>query len=164
VLARSPSHRIIDSIYCATLCQKPASVPGPGRPRGAKRLGYKYEKDFAEALQAKYPAGCLFGQWFQFNDRNGKGYCQTDLILKTSKVNIIFECKLTDVDTGRSQLSHLYFPVVEKALGLPVLGIVVTRHLSKETQVELVVDSLKAAVLLAKTCIPTLHWREHTPL
>lgn len=148
----------------ATPCGKPASVPGPGRPRGAKRLGYKYEADFAKALAEKYPAAVLFGQWFQFNDRNGKGYCQTDIILKTTKINIIFECKLTDVDTGRSQLSHLYFPVVEKALGKPVLGIVVTRHLSKETLMHLVVDTLKDAVLSAQTCIPTLHWRERAPL
>lgn len=167
MLARTPSHRIVDSIFAATPCKKPDCIPTqhPTRTRGARRLGHKYEEAFAKALEAKFPSCVLSGQWFQFNDRNGKGHCQTDVILRAARTNIIFECKLTDVDAARSQLSHLYFPVVERALGKPVLGIVVTRHLSKETQTALVVDNLHDAVLLAKAGkLPTLHWRERAPL
>ena len=159
------SHRIVDGLFLATPCRKPASVPAvPKGIRGAKRYGYKYEGAFAAAMEQKFPSACMAGQWFQFNDRNGSGYCQPDLILRTAKLNIIFECKLTDVATARSQLSHLYFPVVKSALGKPVVGIVVTRHLTKETMLELVVDTLAQAVARAKEIIPTLHWRERTPL
>ena len=158
-------HRIIDGLFLATPCKKPACVPAMAKGlRGAKRYGHKYETAFAQAMAQKFPSACMAGQWFQFNDRNGKGFCQPDLILRTQKINIIFECKLTDVDTARSQLSHLYFPVVESALGKPVAGIVVTRHLTKETMMELVVDTLRDAVAKANFTIPTLHWRERTPL
>lgn len=156
-------HRVIAGLVLAKPCERPRNLP-IARLRGTKRLGLKYEKDFAKALKAKYPAQCLVGQWFHFVDANGPGYCQTDLLLRLPAETIIFECKLTDTDKGRSQLERLYFPVVRQAFARPVRGVVVTRHLSKETLLERVTDQLAFALACRPDVIPTLHWRERNPL
>lgn len=156
-------HRVISGLLSAALCTRPGNLP-VARLRGTKRMGMKYERDFSAALKRKYGGAVLSGQWFHFVDRNGSGYCQADVIVKGTAEVLIFECKLTDCEKGRSQLSKLYCPVVERAFGLPAHGIVVTRHLSKETEMERVTDLLQNAVIASREAIPTLHWRERNPL
>lgn len=77
---------------------------------------------------------------------------------------IIFECKLTETDWGRLQLTQLYFPVVARALNRKVRGVVVTRHLTKETNIASITDDIGIAIASAGFNIPTLHWREANPL
>lgn len=156
-------HRVIAGLLSAAPCDRPGNLP-VARLRGTKRMGMKYERDFAKALKAKYPSALLVGQWFCFLDDNGNGYCQSDIILKLPSEVIIFECKLTDCEKGRSQLSRLYRPVVERCWGLPTRCMVVTRHLSGETKLELVTDQLAQALAFNREAIPTLHWRERNPL
>jgi hypothetical protein len=157
-------HRVIDGLQGAWLTGKPANIPN-SRPRGTKKLGHQYESNFGKALgEVFHPSIVISGQWFRFCDVNGFGYCQTDWIVKLSHEILIFECKLTDTEKGRSQITRLYRPVVEKCFGLPSRGIVVTRHLTKETKLELVSDTLKTALSLNSNSIATLHWRERSPL
>lgn len=156
-------HRVISGLSFAAPCARPAGIP-VGRPRGTKRLGIKYEKDFANALGARFPGAVTPGQWFHFVDINGSGYCQTDILLRLRGEIFLFECKLTDTERARSQLSRLYIPVVERCFALPARGITVTRHLSGETQPASVVDQLEVALKMAWEGIPTLHWRERNPL
>ena len=157
-------HRVISGLVFAAVCEKPPSIPLATRVRGAKRLGHKYERDFAKALKARYPQSCLAGQWFRFIDRNGQGFCQTDLLLKRPGEIIIFECKLTDTEKGRSQISRLYAPVVSHVFGLPVRGVVVARHLTRESELALITDQLPIALSSSLPIVPTLHWRERNPL
>lgn len=156
-------HRVIDGLLTASPCARPNNIP-IARLRGTKRLGQKYERDFSKAIQSRYPKAILPGQWFRFIDRNGHGYCQCDIVLKLPTESIIFECKLTDTEKGRSQLSRLYFPVVAAAFKLPVRGVVVTRHLTRETEIALVTDDFDTAIRSPRDIIPTLHWRERTPI
>lgn len=156
-------HRVVAGILSAEPCPRPNAIP-QARLRGTKRLGMKYEKDFANALALRFPRATIAAQWFRFVDANGSGYCQPDVILQLPGQCIIFECKLTDTEKGRSQLGRLYIPVVERCYRLPARGIVVTRHLSKETEVALVTDELPMAMGSPKEVIPTLHWRERNPL
>ena len=156
-------HRVISGLVYATPCKKPDNIP-TARLRGVKRLGQKYESAFAKALHALYPNVCLSSQWFRFIDRNGHGFCQTDLLLKLPSEVVIFECKLTDTEKGRSQITRLYLPVVSKVFCLPVRGVVVTRHLTRESEIALVTDQLATAISSPRTVVPTLHWRERTPL
>ena len=160
---REMGHRVIAGLRYAMPCEKPSCIP-QSRPRGAKRLGAKYEKDFAKALQQHYGNAVVFGQWFHFNDCNGGGYCQTDLLVRLPGECLIFECKLTDTPRARSQLTKLYFPVVGCCWGLPTRGIVVTRHLTAESNLAVVVDQLAGALAGPPGEIRTLHWRERTPL
>jgi len=110
------------------------------------------------------PGSVLHGQWFYFIDADGPGYCQPDHIVILPDEVVVFECKLTECEQGRSQLRRLYFPVVERCFGLPTRGIVVTRHLTKETELALVTDDLSIALQFKENAIATLHWRERTPL
>jgi hypothetical protein len=127
-------------------------------------LGLKYEKDFGDVIAKLAPGRVLHGQWFHFVDANGPGYCQPDHIVVLPDEVVIFECKLTECEQGRSQLRELYFPVVERWAYRPARGIVVTRHLTKETELDLVTDDLGLALQLRAGVIATLHWRERTPL
>lgn len=156
-------HRVIAGLLAASPCARPTNMP-ISRPRGIKRQGITFEKSFAKALQARWPKNTLAGQWFFFQDVNGRGHCQTDVLLVFSDEVVIFECKLTDTEKGRSQLSRLYSPVIEKAFGKPAKCIVVTRHLTRETEIKNVTDQLAVAVAYPAQIIPTLHWMERNPL
>lgn len=157
-------HRVVENLRSAWLCEKPPSIP-TSRPRGVKRTGINYEKNFGKALSGVFPHDRMMaGQWFHFSDANGFGYCQTDWLVICPLEVLIFECKLTDTEKGRSQINRLYRPVVEAVFKLPVRGIVVTRHLTKETELALVCDQMKMARAFNPGVVPTLHWRERAPL
>ena len=169
-MARNPGydaemgHRVVDGLRGAWTCNKPAVIP-ISRPRGAKRLGKNYEINFGKALRAEFPKDqVLEGQWFHYIDANGFGYCQTDFVVVMPFQILIFECKLTDTEKGRSQINRLYRPVVEWVYKLPAQGIVVTRHLTKESELALVCDKLAFARKFNFGVVPTLHWRERAPL
>lgn len=169
-MARNPGydpimgHRVVEDLRAAWLCDKPAVIPA-SRPHGTKKLGQTYEKNFGKALALAFKFDkVLSGQWFHFSDANGFGYCQTDWLVICPLEVLIFECKLTDTEKGRSQINRLYRPVVEQVFKLPVRGIVVTRHLTKETELALVCDQMKVAREFNPGVVPTLHWRERAPL
>ena len=96
----------------------------------------------------------------EFHDANGFGHCQTDLMLEGERAVLVMEAKLSWVTEGHSQLELLYRPVVEAAMGKPMLGIVVTKHLRPEMPRGLrVVSTLAQAVDIAKTGRSVvLHW------
>lgn len=161
-------HRVASILQIARPCERPAVLP-KARLRGVKRQGLLYEDKFGKALAKQAVSTvwqCKLGTWFQFADENGSGYCQTDALIENSGHVVIFECKLTDTEKGRSQLSRLYIPVLTKATGKQVFGVVVTRHLTRESKPEHVRHSLRNAIEYAMDCnvIPTLHWRERNPL
>jgi len=155
---RRPSHRIIEGLREATPCPRPAHIPH-SRPRGVKAVGLRYERAVAKAIP-----GAIHNQWFSFVDKNGHGHCCPDIILDLGRGIVVLECKLTDVDEARSQLEWLYKPVLARAYNKPVRGIVVTRHLTRLTNVTNVVDSLGAALLAPFGSLPTLHWLGRGPL
>lgn len=155
------AHRAICGLQYAALCLRPAHIP-KSRPRGAKAAGLRYEKALAAAIpRAEH------GQWVEFRDLNGPGHCQMDLLIVGAKRVVIIECKLSNVDEGRTQLRDLYFPVAEMIWpDKPPLGIVAARHLTREHNEALVEVTLKDAILRAERdkIIPTLHWMERMPL
>jgi hypothetical protein len=106
----------------------------------------------------------VHNQWFYFVDRNGPGHCCTDVILDVGTRLVVLECKLTDVDEARGQLEHLYKPVLAMAYGRPVSGAVVTRHLTRLTDLSSVVDSLKLVLQAPLGALPTLHWLGRGPI
>lgn len=105
-----------------------ADGPPPGlprsRPRGAKAKGLRYEKALAAALPR-----ALHGVWWQFEDANGPGWCQTDLLLRSPWGLVVLEAKYTWVPEGHSQLGELYLPVIGLAMGETPLGVVVCHTL-----------------------------------
>lgn len=147
-----PPHRVIQELEWAKSVEQ--GPWGRSLPRGAKALGLRFERNVGEALP-----GAIKGQWFRFMDRNGPGYCQTDVLLRGASSVLVLECKYTWTPDGNSQIDQLYRPVVEMAWKLPVLGVQVCRLLRPGMEVP-VVHTLVEAVELARQggLHPCLHW------
>lgn len=116
----------MEGLLSARACERPSSIP-VGRPRGAKALGVRYERALARSLP-----GATHGQWWEFFDANGRGFCQTDFFLPVGEVIVVLESKYTWTPLGHSQLERLYLPVLRLALRREVLGIVVCKKLVPE--------------------------------
>lgn len=102
--------------------------------------GLRYERAIAEALP-----GWTHGQWFEYEDRKGLGWCQVDLLQSRPHSASLLEVKLSWVPEGQQQLEQ-YQEVVECALGVPfVYGALVCRYLRPATNAP-VVDSLLRAL------------------
>lgn len=122
--------------------------------------GLKYESIVGNAIEKTLGpiAKVRKGQWFEFEDRNGLGVCQPDIIIELPNKIIVCECKLTETSNGRDQIKFLYGPILEKYYNLPVHGIVVSRHLTMETNKSLICASMEMALSKSYFVIPTLHY------
>src|SRR5215468_9863777 len=117
--------RPADNIYWARPVERPSFIP-VSRPKGAKAAGLRYERAFAAYLK---PMGCVAGQWFEFEDRTGVRYCQTDIIFPLNRrLFALIEVKYTLVDRAYDQLLDLYGPVVEAAYNTRVGLVTVFRN------------------------------------
>lgn len=104
------------------------------RLRGSRAKGIKYENHVGRALRRWHERGELYGevilgQWFSFQDANGHGYCQPDILIVTEDLVFILECKLTFTEWAWPQLRELYKPVVEKVFQRPSIVIQVCKNL-----------------------------------
>ena len=150
---------VVGLSHATQLPSRPKCIPQSRARKGSKGYGLRYERQVAERT------GGVHGQWFSFRDLNGAGYCQPDVLLALDGQIVVLECKLTDVDEARLQLAKLYLPVVALALSKPVRGIVVVRHLTRESDTSLVVTSMGEALRHAtERYFPTLHWIGRGPL
>lgn len=93
-----------------------------------------YEKHVGRKLKNWIASGQLYGklylgQWFNFVDDNGFGYCQPDALLETKDFVFILECKLTYTDWAWPQLRKLYKPIVEHVFQKPTITIQVCKNM-----------------------------------
>lgn len=139
--------------WARALPARPSCIP-QGRPRGAKAQGLRYER----ALAAMLPAA-RHGQWFEFEDLGGRGYCQVDLLLDRPEGGLlILEAKYTWTFEGHQQIEGLYVPVVERAWGMRAKGVVVAKRLVPGVVgVAKVVGTLEEASAWASGRV-VLHW------
>lgn len=150
--------RRIVGLEWAHECDRPRCIP-KSRPRGTKGLGLRYERLVGKALHGM--PGLRLGQWFKFCDANGGGWCQPDVLIIHPAVVFVLECKLTDVPLADMQLSGLYVPILSHVYKRPVHSIVVTKHLTRTSDLGRVCDSLASAI---GRPAPVLHWLGHGPL
>jgi len=145
--------RWVSGLVEARPCGRPKGMP-VSRPRGTKAQGLAYERKLASALPlAKH------GQWFEFVDQNGNGYCQPDLFLDLGEVILVLECKLRWTLEGHMQVQHLYKPVLERAFGKPVFGGVVCKLLVAGAPVVLARDLGQFGELARREgVLACLHW------
>jgi hypothetical protein len=146
--------RVIRELRWARMCSRPPGIP-VGRARGAKGRGVTYERDLARFLPL-----AAHGQWFEFEDAEGLGYCQTDLILSLEDVVAVFEAKYTWTIDGLRELRDLYLPVVGEALIKPVSGVMVCRVLTSEVRGLVPLASDLDHALHHASCyqLSTWHW------
>ena len=145
--------RIIEGLKWAhPLSAKPDIIP-TSRPRGAKAAGLRFEHALAKALPS-----ALHGQWFEFEDRNGHGYCQTDLIYSLLPLYmVVLEVKYTLVPGAHSKLLNLYLPVVSLALSRPSVGVVAVKNLDpRYRRGKIHTDLHSAAAASATSTYPSL--------
>jgi hypothetical protein len=141
----------------AKTCERPRSIP-VGRPRGAKAAGIRYERAIAQELR-----GARRGQWFEFEDLNGPGYCQVDFLLPWAHQTAVLEAKYTWTGDGHRELEWLYVPVVEAAGFACPVGIVISRRLVPQMGAR-VAGTLEEAFEGAKCGPSVLHWIGAGPL
>lgn len=123
--------------------------------KGLPAKGISYERQLASFLPH-----ATHGQWFEYHDFNGRGYCQTDMYFRSHGSLFILEAKLSDVEHARDQLDYLYLPVVGEALRARPLGIIVTRYVTKVPSHMKVCFTLEEAMSLAsRKHFPIWHWR-----
>ena len=133
----------------------PSGIPH-SRPRGAKALGLRYERALARALPS-----AQHGRWWEYEDANGHGLCQTDLIIDLGARVLVLESKLRWVAEGHAQVELLYRPVLERALAKPVFGGVVCKTLVPEARsagVQVVGDLRSFAEVAEAGGRAVLHW------
>lgn len=150
--------RLANDLQWARACASwPSPIPRPRPRRGsAKAAGLAYERALAAALP-----GCQHGVWFEFCDQAGHGWCQTDILLAGRNAVLVLEAKASWVPEAQAKLTGLYLPVVQMALGLPTLGIVVTKRLVPEVRASeaSIVSDLASAVEAAKRHqVVVWHW------
>lgn len=137
--------RQLRSLRWVRLAERPSALPR-SRPRGAKAKGLAYEAD----LRLGLGTAAIHGQWFEFEDLNGRGWCQVDWIVPWSEGTlVVLECKLTWTPEAFRQLGGLYVPIVEKVWGCEVLGLQVCRNLVPGLS-SVVVGDLERGVEVAK--------------
>ena len=155
--------RKVDRLLWAKPCDRPDILPKRKVDyRNARAIGVRYEKAVGQAVKDLRLGTTLRGQWFEFCDANGHGYCQTDVVVVCPEYIIAFECKLTEVEEAREQLEWLYVPVLQRVFRRPIHGIIVARHLTRNTHTEDVCDSVEAALRAPRW--PILHWIGRGPI
>jgi hypothetical protein len=157
------SHRIISGLISARkLTSRPAGIPF-GRPRGAKAAGMRYQRLFEAALALEFPAsGVEIGPWFEYFDVNGRGYCQPDAIIYDIAWDswLICEIKLTDYDRAKRQMTELYVPVLQKALGTPIRRLAILRNVTNVPPGVGIYEDLRRAIRESGIAgaLPVFHW------
>ena len=98
--------------WAKRLENRPKCLGAPKRVSGAKAAGVRYEKALAKGL----PKAIEHGVWWEFEDQEGKGFCQTDFLWVRDDFVLVMECKYTWTVEAEEKLWGLYVPVVERAL------------------------------------------------
>lgn len=142
--------RKIEGLLWAREIQRPASIP-LGRPRGAKAAGLRYQRLVEQAL----PEGAK-GCWFEFEDKRGRGVCETDHIIRWGRALVVLEVKHSWTLEGHQQLEWLYLPILQHIIAQSrsearrVVGVQVTKKLKLKMPQEIVLAaSLEEAIGMA---------------
>lgn len=133
--------------WVKALDDRPRFISSP-RIKGIQRAGLIYENRIANYMKALYGDKVLHGQWYEFEDRRGLGWCQPDIIVlpdKDRKFILVLECKLKATKKAWVQLNYMYRPVLERIYPQIEIRLVqVVKNLNKELKLDLLdtVDDL----------------------
>ncbi len=127
--------------WVKALDDRPRFISSP-RIKGIQRAGLIYENRIANYMKALYGDKVLHGQWYEFEDRRGLGWCQPDIIVlpdKDRKFILVLECKLKATKKAWVQLNYMYRPVLERIYPQTEIRLVqVVKNLNKELKLDLV--------------------------
>lgn len=156
-------HRVVKGLKWARL--SPDGPPGlkGSRPRGAKREGLRYERQIAQAFgpTAKH------GQWLVFEDQNGLGWAQPDILFPLRNELFVLEAKYTWVPEAHTQLGQLYLPLLEAVFeSSRIYGIVMVKALTPMARKNFICSTMERALEMARlgTGAPVLQWLGTGPM
>jgi len=117
--------RPADHVVCASLSSEaPSFASRPGRSRGAKAAGLRFEAKAKAQLQEDFGDQWIPGPWFRYYNGGVDGnlqerWCQPDgLVIDADRgLLTIVEIKLGHVADAWWQLYRLYLPVVQEVFG-----------------------------------------------
>ena len=104
------------------------------RSRGRFAVGVRYERQVRDYLSllalGKEGVECRESQWFEFEDSNGRRWCECDFLLidRKQKTAIIYEVKYQHCMEAWWQLRELYYPVVQAAFPGYTIGLMEVVH------------------------------------
>ena len=142
---------IVGLKWAKVLDSRPKGIP-VGKPRGAKAYGVRYERALASAAP-----WLVRGTWFEFEDKNGPGLCQTDFLSSGAPI-VVLETKYTWTEDGHVELEKLYLPIVEAVWGGSPVGIVVSKNLTPRVPSRSICASFEEAIEIGRSRRSVLHW------
>ena len=147
--------------WAARLTGRPGCI-SVGRARGIKALGVRYEKAFEKWIG---PGEATRGVWFEFEDKNGHGYCQVDFLIRGEGEVFVLELKHTWNEGAHVELEKLYLPIVSLAMKAPAFGLVVAKRLTPESRRVKVVAGLEEGKAQARSARRVVfHWLGGVPV
>lgn len=126
--------------------------------KGSAYQGVRYETAFDDYMKGHY-SEVLVHPWLEWEDENGYGLCQPDLVLLDPFV--VFECKVTfTYRKAYRELRTLYAPLVVRLWedrGLPKM-VQVCRHLKSSARNTTVARTFEEVIKSDKQIL-TWNWR-----
>ena len=151
-------HRVIKGLKWALFFdgEWPASIPR-SKPKGVRAKGIRYEKAVSAALP-----GADHGRWIEFEDENGHGLAQPDILFRHNGALVILECKLTWTPKGHTQISQLYAPLLRSMGATKIKELVICKNLVPDIPFPVFTDLGEA--LESKCESAVVHWIGAGPL
>ncbi len=150
-------HRVVKGLKWARLSPDGPFASGVKRPRGAKRAGLQYERAIANA----FGTTAKHGQWIAFEDKNGLGWAQPDILFPKGLELFVIEAKYTWVPEAHSQIGQLYQPLLEAVFeSSRIHGIVMVKSLRPEAKRHFICSTMERAMEVARLAgeAPILQW------
>ena len=118
---------------------EPDGWPPPRKSKARYvKAGLLFQDQVSRYMVARYGARVLVGPWIRFEDENGPGLAQPDIIFsRADQLGIVvIECKLSYTPRkAKSQVMDLYVPLLEHLyLGEPISGVQVCRRLTRSAK------------------------------
>jgi len=112
----------------------PPFAAAPRRRTGPQKAGLAFQRNATRAL-AHLGTALHAGPWIRFEDRNGPGFAQPDILLAGTSTFLVLECKLKFTPSAILQLDALYRPLLEALVpSTPIRRAVLCKYLTPQAK------------------------------
>lgn len=131
--------RLLSNLRTVKVVDKAPGFLTRGRRSASQAAGIYYERKVAEYFEAHFGEDkVIHGPWLHFEDDEGHGWCQPDLIVwppHRTKIIWVGECKLKASKEAEERLINMYIPCVSMLYPKhKIVGVQFCRHLKGISQ------------------------------